>query len=257
MEQQAKQRLTGGIILVALLVLLVPELLSGPSATQPQSQSAPDQAPLRSYTVDLNDGSQHGSAPVAASTQSLEPVPTPAQAGVSASGDPQPEAVPAAQSAPLASAPVDSEPAPPVPAPQASRPHKPQASIAGPKALAHAGRAEPEPATPAHAKPARAESSLAHPHEGKAAATSAARNQGEAKGEWTVQVGLFSSRDNAQRLATSLGHKGFAVKVAEIGPEGRKRYRVRVGSAQNRVGAQRLLARLKAAGQQDGAIVPP
>ncbi|MEJ0007467.1 MAG: hypothetical protein WDM77_14155 [Steroidobacteraceae bacterium] len=41
MEQQAKERLTGGVILVALLVLLVPELLTGPRAVPSPTQTRP------------------------------------------------------------------------------------------------------------------------------------------------------------------------------------------------------------------------
>ncbi len=225
MEQRAKERLTGGIILVALLVLLVPELLSDPSAPPPPNQP-PDQAPLRSYTVNLDDGSQRGSAPVAASTQSIEPAPSPAQAGVtSAPAEAQPERAPAEPVPP--SAVVDSEPEPPPPVPQSTavtRTHRQQPAV------------HHQPAA-AHLQPAAA---------------------GETRsGLWTVQLGVFSSHANAQRLAATLEHKGFAVKVAEIGPEGHRRYRVRAGSAHDRAGARRLLARLKAAGERGGDIVPP
>jgi cell division septation protein DedD len=55
MDSRAKQRLTGAIILVALFVLLVPELLTGPRHTD-----APDTAAeegMRRYTIDLNAAS--------------------------------------------------------------------------------------------------------------------------------------------------------------------------------------------------------
>ena len=257
MEQQAKERLTGGIILVALLVLLVPELLSDPSAPPPQSHAAPDQAPLRSYTVDLNDGSQHGSAPVAASTQSVEPAPV---QGVSvASDEPPPAAVPAEQAASSAPVPVAGELPQPVPNPKATRGRRPQPapatdSRAGSRPAGTSRPAVPEhteaaPAGPAHSEPEHAASGHAVP---RPAGTHRAP-----QGAWTVQLGVFGSRANAQRLASTLEHKGFAVKVAEIGPEGHRRYRVRVGSAHDHAGALRLLERLKSAGQHDATLVPP
>ena len=55
-----KERLTGAIILVVLIVLLVPELLSGPSRSAPAPQAAAtssEEPPLRSYTINLADDS--------------------------------------------------------------------------------------------------------------------------------------------------------------------------------------------------------
>jgi cell division septation protein DedD len=76
LEQQAKERLTGGVILVVLLVLLVPELLTGPHPVLPPVAAPPDQAPLRSYTMDLGESTHAHAGPVAASTavpQASEP----------------------------------------------------------------------------------------------------------------------------------------------------------------------------------------
>ena len=53
-----KERLTGAIILVALIVLLVPELLTGPVGSATRSQavaSSIEGPPLRSYTIKLAD----------------------------------------------------------------------------------------------------------------------------------------------------------------------------------------------------------
>ncbi len=80
MDPRAKQRLTGAIILVALFVLLVPELLTGPkSAVGP---ATPDEVEgLRRYTIDLSAPSP-GSAPAAQAEVALPPV-----AGMSAPAD--------------------------------------------------------------------------------------------------------------------------------------------------------------------------
>jgi DedD protein len=53
MDSRAKQRLTGAIILVALFVLLVPELLTGPRETGTPADAQSDEG-MRRYTIDLN-----------------------------------------------------------------------------------------------------------------------------------------------------------------------------------------------------------
>ncbi|HEV3180197.1 MAG TPA: hypothetical protein VGZ05_06985, partial [Steroidobacteraceae bacterium] len=53
-----KERLTGAIILVALIVLWVPELLTGPIRSAPRAAAPTPPAgepPLRSYTINLTD----------------------------------------------------------------------------------------------------------------------------------------------------------------------------------------------------------
>src|SRR6202011_5250019 len=56
MDRRVKERLVGATILVALIVLIVPELLSGPkprmTAVQPSSSAGPSEA-VRNVTVDL------------------------------------------------------------------------------------------------------------------------------------------------------------------------------------------------------------
>ena len=59
MDNRIKERLTGALILVALLVILVPEMLSGPDTTTaagdaPPARPATEGPPLRSYTLDLD-----------------------------------------------------------------------------------------------------------------------------------------------------------------------------------------------------------
>jgi DedD protein len=60
-----KERLTGAIILVALIVLLVPELLTGPVRSAARANplaSSSEEPPLRSYTIKLADESHSRSA---------------------------------------------------------------------------------------------------------------------------------------------------------------------------------------------------
>src|SRR6476620_147675 len=82
MESRAKQRLTGAVILVALFVLLVPELLTGPRNAHPAATSTNEDG-MSSYTIDL-DGHNPASAPTTSTTSdaavSLPAVPAAAPA---------------------------------------------------------------------------------------------------------------------------------------------------------------------------------
>lgn len=194
MEQQAKERLTGGVILVVLLVLLVPELLTGPRPLPAPAPVQPDQAPMRSYTMDLGE-SPHVHEPVAASTAAA-PAREPAVSATSA------------------------------PAAAPGQPPTLSASSQPPTASTPPARA-PAPTTAEHGA-----------------------------GGWTVQVGTFSSRDNAARLVATLKSHGFSPTLSEATKNGHKLFRVRVGGDRDRAAAQKLLARLKNAGQKAGEIVP-
>jgi len=85
-----KERLTGAIILVALIVLLVPELLTGPVGSATRSQavaSSIEGPPLRSYTIKLADedhlrGASAHSGPEQPAP--LPPAPAPAAAATPA-----------------------------------------------------------------------------------------------------------------------------------------------------------------------------
>jgi DedD protein len=205
LEQQAKERLTGGVILVVLLVFLVPELLTGPRPAPPTVPVQPDQAPMRSYTMELGETAPANSAPITAST-----------------------AAPPAREAPL---PVSSAAVPwsaPGPAPAA----QPQTATAPP----------PQPLVPSAAPRTAQHAPAEHPAEHGAA--------------WTVQIGTFSNRENAAHVVASLKSHGFSATVSEATKEGHKLFRVRVGNERDRVAAQKLLARLKAAGQKGGEVMP-
>ena len=86
MENRLKERLTGAAILVALIVLLVPEMFHGQRRDVAASTgSSAEGAPVRSYTIDLSNGP--------ARTAPLQS--TPATSGANASGESAAEAAPA------------------------------------------------------------------------------------------------------------------------------------------------------------------
>jgi DedD protein len=101
MERRAKERLIGASILVAVLVLVVPELLSGPKPAAPPrpdllpAQSASAAEPVRTVTVDLATSKS-------TSPEVLDPPPAASEAAASSAASAPEDAVP----------PVDSVPAP-------------------------------------------------------------------------------------------------------------------------------------------------
>jgi len=214
MDSRAKQRLTGAIILVALFVLLVPELLTGPRGTDAPGTAAEEG--MRRYTIDLNPA--NSPAPPAESTtpppvalpQPVSPQPTGPQASSPQPANDQSLARPG-DSAEPAAAPVAAAPAPATtPAPVAAAP-----------------RVEAQkPAPPTSAQP----------------------------GSFVVQLGSFGSRDNADRLVRDMTAKGFAAFVAPIKSGGRELYRVRVGPTRDRAQAEALAAQLRRVGQSGAIV---
>ena len=73
-----------------------------------------------------------------------------------------------------------------------------------------------------------------------------------ASGAWIVQLGSFSRRENAERLATEVKGKGFTVSVLGGGGASGTLFRVRAGPAADRATAEALAAGLAAAGFKGG-----
>ena len=99
MDNQLKQRLTGATILVLLIVLLVPEMLSGPQpavspVTLPVGAQGND-VPIRSFDINLGEP-EPGPAEDAAATPAASAAATPAPAPVQSAPLPRSAAAPAA-----------------------------------------------------------------------------------------------------------------------------------------------------------------
>lgn len=98
MEPHVRERLTGAVVLVVLVVLLVPELFTGPRSTPaPAAEAAGDAGPpMRSYTIDLAADAA-ARAPAAESVSSaptpvapaVAPVTEPASSAAAADGPPE------------------------------------------------------------------------------------------------------------------------------------------------------------------------
>jgi DedD protein len=196
MDRRVKERLIGASILVALVVLVVPELLSGPKPLGQPTAILPAAAPepIRNVTVDLTTSKAPANA---------EPEATESQPASSAAG--------------------------PAPAPtDASPPPSPEAS-----AVPRVDSARPAPVESAAPSP----TSTAH-------------------GSWSVQLGSFASRANAENLTRQLKGQGFSVFVLSGGSGAAVRYRVRVGPLSDRESAERTAAKLKSLGHVSSLVAP-
>ncbi len=209
-----KERLTGAAILVALIVLLVPELLRGPVRPVAHAGAATaGEVPLRTVTIKVGDDSHAHGAPTAAASGPQQPVPIPADT---------------ANAAPAAAA----EPAPEAPAPKETPAPKPETPA--PKPTTPAPPAEHAAGTPASSAPPVAESAAAG-------------------GAFMVQLGSFASHDNAERLAKQVKAQGFPVSVSRSST-GKHLYKVLVGPAHDHAAAAQLEAKLHAAGHSGAIV---
>jgi DedD protein len=196
MENRLKERLTGAAIIVALIVLVVPELFQGRhDAATGGTRGAPDGPVRRSYVIDLKESGAHDAAPPAA------------------------------------------------------------AVVAAPEAAVAPTGADTHPVSAATAPPAAASAPTSglSPPALAPTAPSARATGGNASG-WSVQLGLFAQRENAQRLLQAAQSKGFAVRVSGADPNGP--YRVHVTGLADRAAAENVRARLRAEGFA-AAIVGP
>jgi DedD protein len=131
MDSRAKQRLTGAVILVALFVLLVPELLKGPRGTEAPA-GAPSDEGMRRYTIDLNASTPPARADNSAALEPAVALPPVAEST-------QPRATPGESAAPAGPPEAAAVPVPekPVPVPAAATPvplETPRPAIATPVA---------------------------------------------------------------------------------------------------------------------------
>lgn len=218
MERRVKERLVGASILVALIVLIAPELLSGPSPA-PMSPRLPASAPepVRHVTVDLATAKEpepESGADAAASSVA----PTPGQGAAGAAGA---VAQTGADGGTVGNGTIP---------PAAVAATTPSATTA-------------EPLEPASAAP----TSVPTAKPVKAAAPGHA---------WAVQLGSFASRANAEKLMHQVKAQGFSAYLSSIGSGASARHRVRIGPLADRNAATQVAAKLRSLGHV-GSVVPP
>jgi len=222
MDRRVKERLIGASILVALIVLVVPELLSGPKTAVPSATPAttfPANAPqpTRNVTLDLATSKAPANSEVdPAATQE-----SPASAVSAAQGG---EASPEAPAPASPGAGSSSTTAPASGAPTSAAPTSAAPTSAAPAVTAPVETAVPSPIS--------------------------------ARANWAVQLGSFASRANADNLSRQLKAQGFSVYVLPGGSGASVRYRVRVGPLADRDSAERTAGKLKSIGHASSLVAP-
>lgn len=217
-DQHLKERLVGAAVLVIIGVLVIPALLDGPPPDEPvrvDLELPTSGKASKSHTIRLDVPADRPATPASGSIARPE-VSTPVRASAQ---DAEPTAAEATQPAP----PAGAEEAQQQPAPRAEQPKADQ-------------QEQTESGKPA-------------------AAAAAPRAASDMSGGWVVQLGSFSSEDNAARLSQQLRDSGYDVFVSRISAEGKTMHRVRVGPVPKKADAELLASKLKADGHP-GQVMP-
>lgn len=74
-------------------------------------------------------------------------------------------------------------------------------------------------------------------------------------GMWAVQLGSFSNKDNAEKLAADLRRQGYAAFLSQLDTDSGQLHRVRIGPQKDRESAEQMAARLLRVGHK-GQVVP-
>ena len=267
MDKQLQQRLLGAAVIVALVVIFVPELVKSPPEPRPDPfvpitrlpsetvspPEAPGDAPLiirlAPPPVAVDDEAHTPEPLVLIESQRppweetpIEPVPVP-QASVAPPPQARPEPPPPQRVTP-----------PPAPPPQARPEPPPPQRVTPPPAPPPQARPEPPPpqrVTPPP-EPALPELRLiARPMAEYQAQAQAAEPRG-----WIVQAGSFESAENANRLYDQLRALQFPVTVSRSAVDGQVRHRVQMGPYSSRAESEGVRERLRRDANIDGSLIP-
>lgn len=218
MDRQLLERLIGAGVLVIALVVVVPAILDGDPDKDSDSDADAKSAipaepaePRRTHTIRLDRSTE--SPPVA--REVTEPA-------VTLNAEPTREVARAVSPKPDASVTTERQPVKPA-APEPAKP-------APPKPAAKVSTDPPPTRPPSKPKPVAAKPAPV-PDSG-----------------WVVQLGSFSNKQNAQRLADEVSGRGFPAFLMALDRSGKKLYRVRVGPRETRAQATELAGRLAKVG---------
>lgn len=202
MDLLMKQRLVGAIVLVALGVIFIPMLLEGP-----ESNLVPDMEPLP------EPGEQSIGQPLEQFPAAGEMPAQPEYSVLQADSAPDTDAEPAEV---VADEGTGRGEVLPLPEPDTAEP-----------------TAKQMPQTESATEPVTAEPAA------DAVATGSKPSEPGPLGSWVVQMGSFSSEQNALRLRDRLRKAGFVTQVEKVLVSGKAHFRVRVGPYLERAEAER------------------
>lgn len=217
MDRALKERITGAVVLVAFAVLVVPVFLDG-------STEVPATTVTETVTLPGQSAGARSQQTIVLERNREEPMPSAQVEQTVAEAAPPPAEKPVQKAEPT------------------ERP-SPEEEVANVEsAPAQTAKAAPEKQTPDRERPS--EKAATEPQ--KAASTT---------GMWAVQLGSFSNRQNAERLAADLRGAGFAAFLSQLGTDGGELHRVRIGPQKDRDAAESVAAKLTDVGHK-GQVVP-
>jgi DedD protein len=224
MDEALKARLIGAAVLVALAVLLIPELLSGRKPAGSDTGAPAASRGTRTFTIELGAGAPGqtlapATRPAVAAAAGVAPDRPPGKSPVGAPGTPATGGSAGGSRTSGTTAPVPA----PIPTRAPSSLPAPSAAQASHAPLPPPAVAPPPPTVQAQAS-------------------------GAARGGWVVQVGAFSSAATAQKMVDQLRAAGYKAYVSPVTRSGRTLQRVRVGPEAERARADGLAATLKGRG---------
>ncbi|HNP37294.1 MAG TPA: SPOR domain-containing protein [Woeseiaceae bacterium] len=211
-----KERIIGAIVLVAVVVLVVPVFLDGP----------PTNGTVRGERVPLPGQDDSETQTIVLERDRSNPVPPQATPQVEPGA--QPEA-----------GPVDGK----------------ANDIAVPATQAVAQVTLPDDRKASSTKISNSTPDAAISKDAALPTRETAPSSKSATGMYAVQLGSFSNKQNAEKLAASLRKQGFAAFLSQLHTDSGELQRVRIGPQKDRQAAEAMAVRLKAAGHK-GQVVP-
>ena len=116
-------------------------------------------------------------------------------------------------------------------------------------------RDEPKPAVEQERQP-EPESSPPRPAPDPVSEPVAEQPATSTTGMWAVQLGSYSNKDNAEKLAADLRKQGYAAFLSQVTTDtGQLLHRVRIGPQKDRESAEAMASRLLKVGRK-GQVVP-
>lgn len=233
MDRKLKERLIGAAVLVAVAVIMVPEMFSGSHSSHDNADNSSsgsssgsvannDPGQIKTYRIDLQKHQEvAASSQDSVSAQAMPMVPdTRADAAISASMPPVAVTSSASSSVnqPITQSATQSSGAP--------SPHN--AGVSHP-AVAHSSA-----------------NSVSAPRTVTASAATG----------WSIQLGSFSAESSAREIVSSAKSHGFAAYLASVKISGKTLYRVRVGPFADRDVAEATLGKLKHGYSQASLVAP-
>ena len=128
----------------------------------------------------------------------------------------------------------------------------PAASIPAP-AKQEPAREEPKPVVVQQQPEAKAAAPKPAPEPEKKPVTQ--QPAASTTGMWAVQLGSFSNKDNAEKLAADLRKQGYAAFLSQLTTNNGQLHRVRIGPQKDRESAEAMASRLLKVGHK-GQVVP-